>query len=86
MNPLSNVVEWLHDATRIAICSNTDNDLCLPYGETNPRQTYSSLVSNGEFTLRINPVSPDTDAGVYTCEHGGPSDSATLAACGKSPL
>ena len=44
-----------------------------------------SFSSAGEFTLRINPVSPATDAGVYKCEHGGPSDSAsvTLDACGR---
>ena len=55
-------------------------------GETYPRYTISSVVSNGEFSLRINPVSPATDAGVYKCEHGGASASVTLAACGKSPL
>ena len=89
VNPLSNLVDWLYDTTRMVTCSNTKNNQCIYFnGETYPRYTFSSVVSNGEFTLHINPVSPDTDAGVYTCEHGGPSDSAsaTLAACGRSPL
>ena len=62
-------------------------DRCFAAGgtTTDPRHIFGSVVSNGEFSLRINPVSPDTDAGVYKCEHGGASDSASviLDACGK---
>ena len=62
MNPLTNVVDWYHDTTYLVSCSNTI-DLCLTSDGTDPR--YKSSISDREFTLRINPVSPDTDAGTY---------------------
>ena len=67
-------------------CTSTNDDQCMPAAGTSyTRHFFSSVVSDGEFTLRINSVSPSTDAGVYTCKHGGLSDSAsvTLDACGK---
>ena len=84
MNPLTNVVDWYLDTTYLASCSNT-KDLCLtPGGTTDSRYMYTSSISDREFTLRINPVSPITDAGVYKCEHGfGDSDGITIDACGK---
>ena len=86
MNPLSYLVLWSHNANEIVTCSNTNDDQCISAtGTSYTRHFFSSVVSNGEFTLRINSVFPDTDAGVYTCKHGGLSDSAsvTLDACGK---
>ena len=84
VNPLTNVVDWYHDTTYLVSCSNTI-DLCLTSDGTDPR--YTSSISDREFTLRINPVSPSTDAGVYKCEQGfGDSDSITIYACGKFQL
>ena len=87
VNPLENVVEWLHGSTRMVTCSNHRDNTCLPYGgeDTFPRHTFSSDVSNKQFTLHIDSLIPDTDAGVYVCEHGGYTESAsvTLDACGK---
>ena len=88
VNPLTRIVNWLYGTTLMVTCSNLA-DICIPaVGTTLPRHNFSVSVSNGQFTLRINPVSPDTDAGVYMCEHGGASDSdsVTLDACGKFPL
>ena len=86
VNPLTTLLNWYHDTTNIQYCSNFNGN-CRPPGgtTTNPRYTFSSSISNGMVTLRINPVSPGTDAGVYKCEHGGAadSDSVTLDACGK---
>ena len=89
VNPLTTLIIWSHYANDMVTCSSTNDDQCIPAAGTSyTRHLFSSVVSNGEFSLRINPVSPGTDAGVYTCEHGGASDSAsvTLTACGKSPL
>ena len=86
MNPLATFIFWSHNANDMVTCSNTNDDQCLPAtGTSYTRHFFSSVVSDGEFTLRINPVSPGTDAGAYTCKHGGLSDSAsvTLDACGK---
>ena len=73
----------------MGICSNHEN-ICIFAGGTTAdlRHNFTSSVANGEFALRINPVSPVNDAGVYKCAHGGPNDSAsvTLEACGKFPL
>ena len=88
VNILENVVKWYHDTTYMGTCSNHIN-LCIPAGGTtaNLRHNFTSSVANGEFTLRINPVSSDNDTGVYKCAHGGLSDSATVTfeACGKCP-
>ena len=68
-------------------CSNHRDNTCLPYGgeDAFPRHTFSSDVSNKQFTLHLDSLIPDTDAGVYVCEHGGYAESAsvTLDACGK---
>ena len=68
-------------------CSSHLDNTCFPYGgaDTFPRHTFSSDVSNKQFTLHVDSVIPGTDAGVYVCEHGGYTDSAsvTLDACGK---
>ena len=86
INPLSNVVKWYHDTTKMVTCSNI-KDYCVIIGGTSayPRHNFTSSFANGEFTLRINPVSPGTDAGIYKCEHGGPSDgdSVSIEACGR---
>ena len=62
-------------------------DRCFAAGgtTTDARHIFGSVVSNREFSLRLNTVSPGIDAGIYKCEHGGPSDSASvnLDACGK---
>ena len=89
MNPLPITVDWLYETTRLVTCGSNQDNACYPYGgTTTPRHTFSSVISNRQFTLHINPVSPDTDAGVYTCEPsgGGTSASVTLDACGKLPL
>ena len=89
VNPLTTLIDWYHDTTSMQYCSNLNGN-CRPPGgtENNPRHIFSSSISNGMFTLRINPVSPGTDAGVYKCEHGSAadSDSVTLDACGKFSL
>ena len=89
VNPLTTLIDWYHDTTNIQYCSNLNGN-CRPPGgtTTNPRHTFSSSISNGVFTLSINPVIPGTDAGVYKCEHGSAadSDSVTLDACGKFSL
>ena len=88
VNPLNTVVGWFHGTTSMVTCSNIVDNVCITVGGTTyPRHIFSSVVSNREFSLRINPVSPGTDAGVYKCEHGGASDSAslTLDACGRFP-
>ena len=87
VNPLTTVVEWLRDKTLMATCSNHAN-MCIPAaGSTiDQRLNFSSEVSKREFTLRINPVAPGTDAGTYSCEHGVDSASMTIAACGRLSL
>ena len=86
VNPLTNIIDWYHNTTFIQYCSNFNGN-CRPPGgtTTNPSHIFSSSISNGMFTLRINSVLPGTDAGVYTCKHGGAVDSAsvTIVACGK---
>ena len=88
VNPLTTVIDWYHDTTFMQYCSNLFDKCKLPGGTTYPRHSFSSSISNGMFALRINPVSPGTDAGIYRCAHGGAadSDSVTLDACGKFPL
>ena len=87
VHPLKTVVKLYHTTILMVTCSNAV-DVCFIVGgsEAYPRHNFTSSISNGEFILRINPISPDTDAGVYTCEHGGASESAsvTLDACGRS--
>ena len=87
VNPLTNTVDWYHDTTYLVSCiihtiGLGHIPLCFrPDGTTDPR--YTPSISDRESTLRINPISPGTDAGVYTCKHGGDSDSITIDACGK---
>ena len=84
VTPLLKVVKWYHGETYLGQCSN-QRDLCVPAGGggTDSNYNFASDVSNKQFTLHINPVSPDTDAGTYKCQHEGESDSVTLEACGK---
>ena len=89
VNPLTRTVDWFYDKTLMTTCSIQADNMCFRLDGTtvNPRRFFStSLQSNYvEFTIRINPVSPYTDAGVYKCEHYGESDSVTLDACGRFP-
>ena len=85
VNSLTNIVLWYHGSSLMATCSNTA-DICIPsVGTPFVRHTFSSSVSIGEFTLRINPVSSSTDAGVYKCEHYDESSTVSLDACGRFP-
>ena len=66
---------------------NNTHDICLPAtGTSFTRHNISSVISNKELTLRLNPVSPDTDAGVYKCKHRSESACLTLEASGRFPL
>ena len=81
VNPLESQVKWLNETTNIGRCNT--NGFCVHDGDIDTMKYTFSFSSPGGFTLRINPVSPATDAGVYKCEHEGDSDSVTIDACGK---
>ena len=77
VNSSTNTVQWYYDTTLMATCS-------LPsVGTAFDRYLFSSSVSIEEFTLRINPVSSSTDAGINKCEHYDDSAVVTLDACGR---
>ena len=81
VNPLESQVKWLNETTNIGRC--IANGICVHDGDIDTIKYTFSFSSPGEFRLRINPVSPATDDGVYTCEHEGDSASITIDACGK---
>ena len=65
VNPLTTLIIWSHNANDMVTCSNTYDDQCIPAtGTSYTRHFFSSVVSDGEFTLRLKYVFPDTDAGV----------------------
>ena len=86
VNPLTTMIIWYKETTNIGRCNTYG--FCVHDGDIDTIKYTFSFTSPGEFTLRINPVSPANDAGVYTCEHGGASDSASVSldACGKFTL
>ena len=85
VNPLTNAVEWRLNSVLKATCSNFADSTCLyPGGSTDSRYTFSSVVANGQFTFKIDPVST-TDAGEYKCVHSTESKTVTLDVCGKLP-
>ena len=58
--------------------SNT-HDICVPAtGTSYTRHNFSSVVSNKELILRLNPVSCDTDAGIFKFEHRSENVCVTL--------
>ena len=83
VNPLNDRVKWLNETTSIGRCSKYGT--CFHDGGIDTMKYTFSFSSPGEFRLRINPISPATDAGVYKCEHEGVSASVTLDACGRFP-
>ena len=86
VNPLASAVEWRIDSVLTATCSNLADNYCLYPGETtDPRYTFSSVIANGQFTFKIDPVSINTDVGDYKCIHGIESKTVVLAICGKFP-
>ena len=82
---LSGSVEWRINSVLKATCGILNDNTCFyPGGNKDSRHTFTSVVANGEFTFKIDPVSTNTDAGDYECLHGGQSGSTNLAICGKS--